>query len=171
MTTVPELLANVLFKPLGLAEAGLEVTTASSQALFDTAPKPGTDSAEAMAAARAQLQYVGLGALALVSAPVIYAASMKKIRKKSRLTKRQERIGVSLENASQQATGVMMTALAAPALSAAAAYILIQKLEDAQYISRSLGNATQALLTVAAAGPAIQGIGQIATSAFRGGKK
>jgi hypothetical protein len=79
-------------------------------------------------------------------------------------------LGKSLENASSQATGVILTGLAAPAISTAIAYILVQKLEDAKLITKGLGDATQGLLTVAAAGPMIQGIGQIAGSAFKAGK-
>jgi hypothetical protein len=63
-----------------------------------------------------------------------------------------------------------VTALAAPAVAAGITYITVQKLEDAEYITKGLGDGIQTLMAVAAAGPAIAGIGQIATSAFKKGK-
>jgi heme/copper-type cytochrome/quinol oxidase subunit 2 len=135
------------------------------------APEPGTDSPENEAVARKQLAVVGVAALALVSAPALYIAYKASSKgKKRKMNEKELMYGQTLENASTQATGVLMTALAAPALSTAAAYILVQKLEDAKFITRGLGNATQGLLTVAAAGPALQGIGAIAGSAFKRGK-
>ena len=121
--------------------------------------------------ARAQLVKFSALVVGLLAAPAVYAAyKLQKRGKKQKLSESEERLGVSLENASTQATGVLMTSLAAPAISTAVAYIIVQKLEDAKIITKGLGNATQGLLTVAAAGPAIQGIGQIASSAFKKGK-
>ena len=130
-----------------------------------TGAPPGTDDVATRARTKKQLQLLGAATLALIAAPALYSASSKRKLKESDI-----RTGIALENASAQATGVLMTALAAPAISTGIAYILVQKLEDAGYVSRGLGNATQGLLTVAAAGPAIQGIGAIVGSAFRKAK-
>jgi hypothetical protein len=119
--------------------------------------------------ARLHLLVTAAGLATIVAAPTYLAYSK---RKKKHMTPRDVMLGQSLENSSAQATGVLMTAVASPAIASAAAYILVQKLEDAGLITKSLGNATQSLLTVAAAGPAIQGIGGIVSSAFKlkGGK-
>lgn len=135
-------------------------------------PPATTDTGTVADAYKAQSQLVKFLAIlgAVVAAPAAYALSVQKRRRKRDLTKKEVVVGSALENASTQATGVIMTALAAPAISTAVAYILVQKMEDAKWISKGLGDATQGLLTVAAAGPAIQGIGQIAGSAFKKGK-
>ena len=146
------------FGPLGLGSVALAEK-------LESTPEPGSETVENQALARQQLALLTAGLIGVVAAPAVYAATRKK-----KLKAREQRTGIALENASQQATGVIMTGLAAPAIATAAAYILVQKLEDAKYITKGLGDATQGLLTVAAAGPAIQGIGGIAQSAFRRGK-
>jgi len=155
-----DLLAQLVFDPWGTPHA-----EDFFGKLGESDAPPGTDSTETQARTKTQLGILGAAVLALIAAPALYSASSKRKLKESDI-----RTGVALENASAQATGVLMTSLAAPAISTAVAYILVQKLEDAGYISRGLGNATQGLLTVAAAGPAIQGIGAIAGSAFRKAK-
>lgn len=122
--------------------------------------------------ARKQLTYLTAGVLAITAAPAAYIAYLSTTgsKKKRGFTDRQIAQGKALENASSQATGVVMTMLAAPAIATAAAYIIVQKLEDARIIRKGLGNATQALLTVSAAGPAIQGIGGLLGTAFTKGK-
>lgn len=127
-----------------------------------------TDDPNAVQRARNQLKLFLLGLVAVVGAPTGYALwkSSRKGKKRS-FSERDMIVGVNLENTSSQATGVLLTAIASPAISTAASYILVQKLEDANVISKGLGNAAQALLTVSAAGPAIQGVGQIAGSAFK----
>jgi hypothetical protein len=139
--------------------------------IASTAP-PGGDGVESILRARRQLAIFGIALVGLVGAPTLYAWHLKnrKGKKHRAITDKDEMIGKSLENSSTQATGVLMTALAAPAISTATAYVIVQKLEDARIISKGLGDAAQGLLTVAAAGPMIQGIGQIATSAFKKGK-
>ena len=129
--------------------------------------KPGVDTKETMLRTRKQLILGAIVVGGLVAAPAVYSAAL---RRKKRLTEREIRTGMALEQASAQITQLGMVALASPPIAAGLTYIGIQKLEDAQIISRSLGNAAQGLMTVAAAGPIIQGIGQIATSAFRKGK-
>lgn len=134
-------------------------------------PAPGTDSMENVIKSRNQLAVLLAGGAAVVALPALYVAYKgRKKGKKRKWTDEQLMMGTSLENASQSATGLLMTMMAAPAISTAVAYIIVQKLEDARIISRGLGNATQGLLTVAAAGPAIQGIGGIVRSAFTKGK-
>ena len=159
LTVIAEVVTGGGYK---VVEYGLELGQKIDTSL--EAP-PGTDSADTQARTKRQLQILGAATLALIAAPALYSASSKRKLKESDI-----RTGIALENASAQATGVLMTALAAPAISTGIAYILVQKLEDAGYVSRGLGNATQGLLTVAAAGPAIQGIGAIVGSAFRKAK-
>lgn len=133
----------------------------------------GTDGGTAADAERARYQLAALlgGALVVTAAPAMYAAAISgKGKRKRKLTDKEAMLGKSIENASQQATGVLMTALASPAISAVASYLIIQKLEDGRLISKGLGDAAQTLLTVSAAGPAIQGIGGMVTSAFKGMK-
>ena len=121
-----------------------------------------------VAEARRELYLFLVAAGIIVAAPFIYAVAVAATRKKGApITPQQEMLGKTLENASSQATGLATTALASPVIAAAASYILVQKLEDAEYISKGLGNAAQTLLTVSAAGPAIQGIGGIVGSAFK----
>ena len=121
-----------------------------------------------VAMARRELYLFLVAAGMIVAAPVVYAVAVAATRKKGApITPQQEMLGKTLENASSQATGLATTALASPVIAAAASYILVQKLEDAEYISKGLGNAAQTLLTVSAAGPAIQGIGGIVGSAFK----
>lgn len=121
-----------------------------------------------VAVARRQLKNFLITGGLIVGVPIAYAAVVAATRKKgAKITPQQEMVGRTLENASSQATGLCLTALASPVIAAAASYILVQKMEDAEYISKGLGNAAQTLLTVSAAGPAIQGIGQIAQSAFQ----
>lgn len=151
---------------LGTAEA---VTPGDTVPNIPQTTDGGTDD-DAMRARLQLAAFVG-GLIAVVSAPAIYALSKtQKGRKKKKMTDKELMVGQSLENASAQATGLLMTAVATPALATALAYILVQKMEDGRIITKGLGNATQGLLTVAAAGPAIQGIGQIAGSAFKRGK-
>ena len=132
-------------------------------------PTPGTDDTANVVAARKQLAYLLGGTLVVVGAPAIYAYSLGS-KKKRKLTDKELVLGQTLENASSQATGLLQTLIASPPIATAAAYILVQKAEDAQYIVRGLGNAAQGLLTVQAAGPMIQGIGSIVGSAFKKGK-
>lgn len=152
-------------KPLGIFSFLAGALT--GQDLTETTRTPGTSTEQEAAIAKTDLALVGAGILGCIAAPAIYA-SYKGVgkRRKKKLTDKEMLIGRSLENASSQATGLLMTALAAPAIATASAYILVQKLEDAKIITKGLGDATQGLLTVAAAGPALQGIGQIAGSAF-----
>jgi hypothetical protein len=118
--------------------------------------------------ARKQLNKFLLAGGLITGVPAAYALyTLATTKKGEKLSPRKEMMGRSLENFSSQATGAAITALASPVIATAAAYILIQKLEDAEYISRGLGNAAQTLLTVAAAGPAISGIGGIVGSAFK----
>ena len=125
----------------------------------------------AVARARKQLAALAAGTAVIVGAPTLYIALKGRKRgKRARITEKDVMLGKSLENASTQATALAMTGLASPAIAAVAAYLLIQKLEDSAFITKGLGNAAQTLLTVAAAGPAIQGIGQIAGSAFKAAK-
>jgi len=131
----------------------------------DTGPSP-----ELIAKTQKQLLIGTIAGLGLVAAPAIYAMTRKKLKKARKLTPREEMIGVTVEHASSAATQLLAVSLASPAIAAAGAYILIQKLEDAAIISRGLGNATQSLMTVAAAGPALSAIGNITSSAFRAGK-
>jgi len=134
------------------------------------ATTPGADSTEAYATARKQL-IIGAAAVgAIVAAPAIYAITRSKRSRRGKRAQEDETLGVALENASSGATALLAVGIASPAIAAAGAYVLIQKLEDAKIISRSLGNAAQGLMAVAAAGPAIQGIGQVARSAFTKGK-
>jgi len=125
-----------------------------------------------IAKARTQLAYLGLGTLAVIGAPTIYAAALnaRKGRKKRKLSENDMMIGRSLENASTQATGLLMTGLASPVIACVLGYVLVQKLEDAKYITTGLGNAAQTLMSVSAAAPMIQGIGQVAGSAFKAAK-
>ena len=121
-----------------------------------------------VAQARRQLNLFLLAGGLIVGVPIVYAAAVAATRKKGApITPQQEMLGKTFENASQQATGLAITALATPVIAAATSYILVQKLEDAEYISKGLGNAAQTLLAVSAAGPMIQGIGAIAGSAFK----
>ena len=121
-----------------------------------------------VAQARRELNRFLWAAGLIVGVPIVYAAAVAATRKKgAQITPQQEMLGKTLENASTQATGLAVTALASPVIAAAASYILVQKLEDAEYISKGLGNAAQTLLTVSAAGPALQGIGGIFGSAFK----
>ena len=169
MWSIPTLIPQ-LFSLLASAITGEAPTLAP---IIGPEPKT-TDggTAEDAIRARNQLALLTGGTIAIIGAPAIYAASLKlrKGRKKRIMTEKDIMFGRSLENASTQATGLLMTGLAAPAIAAVTAYILVQKLEDAKVITKGLGNATQGLLTVAAAGPAIQGIGQIAGSAFKAAK-
>lgn len=126
-----------------------------------------TPSSEQIMQARYHLLIAGGTALAIVGAPTMYAYSKtKKGRKKRALSDKELMLGRSLENASLAATGLLATALATPAIGTAIAYVGVQKLEDAQLISRGLGDAAQGLMTVAAAGPAIGGVLGGVTSAF-----
>jgi hypothetical protein len=121
---------------------------------------------ESVAAAKKFL-VAELALLSLAAAPAVYALSL---RKKKKLKAGEERLGVAMENASSALGTLTVTALAAPAVAAGITYITVQKLEDAEYITKGLGDGIQTLMAVAAAGPAIAGIGQIATSAFKKGK-
>ena len=100
-------------------------------------------------------------------APAVYALGL---RRKAKLKAGEERLGVALENASTALQMPLVTALAAPAIAAGAAYLTVQKLEEAGYIDSRLGNDVQTLMSVAAAGPMIQGFANMAQSAFRKGK-
>lgn len=148
--------------------------TASKSVKATTVDGSTRELTDAEKVARRHLFYIGAGLLAFIAAPAVYLAykqtTAKGKKKKRGLTERERMLGISLENVSQQATGVIITSLASPVIATAAAYIIIQKLEDGAFMTKSLGNAAQTLLTVGAAGPMIQGIGGIATSAFKKGK-
>ena len=130
-------------------------------------PPPGVDTVETRRRTRIQLILAAIAVGGIVAAPAVYSYSL---RRRKRLTESDIRTGQTLEQASAAMTSVGMVALASPPIAAGLTYIGIQKMEDAGVISRSLGNAVQGLMTVAAAGPVIQGVGQLATSAFRKGK-
>lgn len=82
---------------------------------------------------RAKRGILALGVVAgAVAAPSLYAAYLgsRKGRKKRTITPAQERLGMSLENTSQQATTLTMTALASPAIALPIAYWLIELAEN-----------------------------------------
>lgn len=148
------------------ATGGLEDVEKQLEVTSPPAPGASPTTVQTLAA-RKQLATLTAAMVGVVAAPAIYAAYLGSSKKrKKKLTDKQIIQGKAIENASAQATGVLMTAIAAPAIAAASAYILVQKLEDGRLITKGLGDAAQALLAVAAAGPAIQGVGQIAGSAF-----
>lgn len=121
---------------------------------------------------QARLHLLGTAAAvgAITAAPALYALSLRKGRRKRKLTEKEIVLGEAMENASKTTSSVLVTALASPAIATAAAYIIIQKMEDARLIRKGLGNAAQTLLAVQAAGPMIGGLFQGIGSAFRRGK-
>lgn len=97
-----------------------------------------------------------LGAAPVVTLiPALYAASL---RSKRKLKEKDEKIGIALENASNATATLFQTCLASPVIAAVYAYLVIQKAEQAKYISKGLGDTMQTIIGVSAAGPAIQGI-------------
>ena len=141
-------------------------TTAATDYIQSPQSKGSEHTAESVAAARKFLIYEGviLGAAAM---PALYALSL---RKKRKLKPGEERLGVALENASNALGTLTVTAFAAPAIAAGLTYLTVQKLEDAEYITKGLGDGIQTLMAVAAAGPAVAGITSTASAFARKGK-
>jgi len=129
----------------------------------DTTPTP-----EQVMQARIHLLGTAAAVGAITAAPALYALSLRKGRRKRKLTEKEILLGETLENASKTTSSVLVTALASPAIATAAGYILIQKLEDARLIRKGLGDAAQTLLAAQAAGPMIGGLFQGIGSAFGG---
>jgi hypothetical protein len=151
---------QIVFMPLGYL--GESVAVAAAKPAYDNGTTP-----EQQAAAKRFLAIEGL-VLGVAAAPALYAFTL---RRKRKLKAGEERLGVALENAATGVSAPVVTALASPAIAAAFAYLTVQKLEDAGYIQKGLGDAIQTLMAVSAAGPAISGIGNIARSAFAKGAK
>ena len=141
-------------------------TTTAADYIASPHSQGASHTAESVAAARKFLIYEGviLGAAAM---PALYALSL---RKKRKLKPGEERLGVALENASNALGTLTATAIAAPVVAAGLTYITVQKMEDAELVTKGLGDAVQTLLAVSAAGPAIAGITNAASAFAKKGK-
>ena len=100
----------------------------------------------------------------LVAAPAVYMAASGKRRGKKR-TKREERMVGELSNSSTRAAAELSAF--GPAFAIPATYITIQKLEDAGYITKGLGDGVQALLAASATAGLVGGISSLLTTAVK----
>lgn len=159
-------LANIFATVVNVPGSGIELLP------YTTPPVNAADTPTREQVLQARIHLLGTAAAvgAITAGPALYAYKLKKGRRKRKLTEKEMMLGEAMENASKTTSGVLVTALASPAIATAAAYILIQKMEDGQLIRKGLGDAAQTLLTVQAAGPMIGGLFQGIGSAFRRGK-
>lgn len=102
----------------------------------------------------------------VIGAPIGYAAYSafssppRKKRTKAQIA-RDERMFEAFSNASTRASSVL--ASFGPSFAIPATYITVQKLEDAEYITKGLGDAVQTILTTAAAAGLVGSISNMAT--------
>lgn len=126
-----------------------------------------TVTADQVLRARQHAAVMLLAPIAVASAPAVYSLALGK----KRLKDHEVRTGIALENAAANSATLVQTALASSVVAAAYTYILVQKLETGKIISKGLGDAVQTLLTVSAAGPAIQGIANLGSAFAKRGAK
>ena len=112
---------------------------------------------------RAKAIYFLLGEAAILggiaAAPTLYKALRKTRGKGSRRGKRDAEVSDSLEGASHRATTIL--AALAPAIGLPLAYITVQQLENANVITKGLGDGVQTMIAAGAVAPAIGGVASL----------
>jgi hypothetical protein len=150
---------NLLFSPFGLVEEviGEPVLTPSMPAESPSTPEEISDSKARATRFLLAEGAILAGAVALPAAYIAYKGQKK--GKKAKRAAKDDKMLLAMNDASNRA--VSLLAAIGPAVLLPVSYITVQKLEDAGVITKGLGDATQTLMTVAAAGQVASGIGSI----------